>query len=508
MNAQAEITELDPPYLTGALFQESGPAATMQQLIDDLPEEIALLDEDCTIVAVNRAWRETCMEHGYRNNGPGYNYRAFCAAKAAEGYGPALKALAGLTEIASGKRNSWELDYNGENLWAGRDYQISIRRIAIGGQALISVTRYDVTELVGLRRLKDDFTNSRTGLSDALKTLVEGFSEQVAVVDEQWTILAVNGAWTEVMPVVDHPDLTPGTNYRDFLTTLVGKSHATAMAVHGGIEAIERGESNSYELTYAGADHWEGRTLHLRINRLRIDGRMLATITRDDITDRAELRRLREDFNSSVLEGQAEERRRLGRELHDTASQLLACLGLTLGQLKRDLTQGDHVDLLDEMEQLLSDTHKEIRSLSYLARPPALGPGGLANALEALVEGFGRRTEIGISLEIDGPPISCAAHVEGALYRVAQEAIANIHRHAHAKQVSVWLSSRNAMMHLLVADDGIGISGEALAGRGRPGVGLAGMRARLEEIGGRLTVHRLSPGTAIIASVPHLIAEA
>jgi len=91
---------------------------------------------------------------------------------------------------------------------------------------------------------------------------------------------------------------------------------------------------------------------------------------------------------------------------------------------------------------------------------------------------------------------------ELAVYRVVQEALSNVYRHARAGSVWIYLGSRESMTHLVVADDGIGISADTLAGRGNIGVGLSGMRSRLAQIGGRLTVRRLALGTAVIASLP------
>jgi signal transduction histidine kinase len=367
MNAIAEVPRIQPLHApaASALFKPSVPAAaaaTFQQLIDDLPEQIALLDLEGTIVAVNHAWHKACVDHGYSNIAPGYNYRDFCAAKAAEGYEPAIVALAALDEIVSGKRNAWQLDYNGRERWSGRDYRISLHRIAVGDQQLISVTRFDLTELFELRRIKDDFTHS-------------------------------------------------------------------------------------------------------------------------------------------LIEGQMVERQRMARELHDSTSQLLTGIGLLLARLKQDPATRDSSSLVEEMQELVRETQREVRSVSYVAHSPALDVG-LEDALRSLVAGFGDRTGLRTRFDIEGGRASLSPEEEHALYRVAQEALSNVYRHARAGTVHVYLSPRGSATHLVVADDGIGISAETLAGRRTIGVGLSGMHSRLAQIGGRLTVRRLAPGTAVIASLP------
>ena len=133
----------------------------LQQLIDDLPEQIALVDEDCTIFAANGAWKRAAEEHGYADVLPGNNYRDFCARKAAEGYEPAREALAALDDIRADRRTFWQLIYNGRENWRGRDYQISFHRIWFGGHSFISITRFDLTEIFQLRRARDEVRRRR-----------------------------------------------------------------------------------------------------------------------------------------------------------------------------------------------------------------------------------------------------------------------------------------------------------------------------------------------------------
>ena len=354
----------EKPYAS-RLLEAAGTAAlggTMQQLIDDLPEQIALLDESCNILVANRAWRQIVEKFGYLDALPGHNYRTFCAKKAAEGYRPAMEAGAALDEMSSGKRTFWQYFYNGRERWSRHDFQIYFHRMEVGGRSLISVTRFDVTELVELRRLKHDFT-------------------------------------------------------------------------------------------------------------------------------------------TSLIEGQAVERQRMARELHDSTSQLLTTIGLLLGRLEHEAPNRESLGLVGELQDLVRETQQEIRSISYLAHPPALDHMGLAGAMKSLVEGFGRRTGLEASFEINGESVAISPPDEGVIYRIAQEALSNVHRHARATRLRALLCFRGSALHLVIADDGIGISPETLAGTGRLGVGLPSMRSRLEEIGGRLTVRRLSPGTAIVASV-------
>lgn len=338
--------------------------------------------------------------------------------------------------------------------------------------------------------------------AQTINELVRGFSEQVAVVDEDWTIIAVNDAWKQMIQVAGYSELRPGTNYRHFLKTFAQRGHENAIAVMKGVNAISADETESFELTYAGVDQWEGRMLQLRINRLHVEGRTVATITRQDITDTANLRRLREKFSSSVLECQAEERRRFGRELHDSTAQLLTSARLLLFALKQKSHGAESLGVVEELQKLVSEAQQEIRSVSYLAHPPSLEKMSFADAVQTLAQGFARRTGLHLSFQQRGQAVRLSRVSESALYRVAQEALANVHRHAKAEHVRIGIHFKKSTAHLIIADDGVGISPQTLAGRGSAGVGLLGMRSRLEEIGGRLSVRRLAAGTAICASVP------
>jgi signal transduction histidine kinase len=126
--------------------------------------------------------------------------------------------------------------------------------------------------------------------------------------------------------------------------------------------------------------------------------------------------------------------------------------------------------------------------------------------VKSIVAGFGRRTGIQTSFEIAGDVVPIAS-AETALYRIAQEALSNVYRHANAARLRVLLSYRRSAVHLMVSDDGVGIPPRALLDPGRAGVGLASMRSRLSELGGRLSIRRLSPGTALIASIAALPPE-
>ncbi len=305
------------------------------------------------------------------------------------------------------------------------------------------------------------------------------------MLDENWIILAVNEAWIRTAALYGYSALQPGTNYFEFCRDRTEEGHGAARPAVEGIEQINAGASSSFRYLYDGNDRWEGHTFQLCINRLEIAGRSFATVTRYDVTELVHLRREREGFGHSLMEGQAEERRRIAREIHDSTLQLLTSLGLAVGQLKRTQGPGETLDIVAEMEQLLTETHREIRSISYLAHPPLLEEMGLAGALRALAEGFDRRTALTVALHIDeGPSLDWHAAAV-VLYRIVQEALSNVYRHAHATHVAIGLYNRGSMFHVVVSDDGVGMPAHILRG-----VGLPGMCERLAELGGGSPCYR------------------
>jgi signal transduction histidine kinase len=332
---------------------------------------------------------------------------------------------------------------------------------------------------------------------DVFQQLIDGLPEQIALVDEQWTILAVNKAWTKTAALYGYEALQPGTDYLAFVKARADEGHGAARPAVDGIMEIEAGSRNSFRYVYHGNDRWEGFTFQLAINRIAIAGKTFATITRYDVTEVMQLRRLREGFSQSLILGQAEERRKIGREVHDSTLQLLTSLSMGLGQLRRAHSPTRTLDLVEDMEQLIGEVHQSIRSISYLTHPPLLADLGLREALRALASGFGRRSEMPITVRFEGDVEFTWQAAEVAIYRIVQEALSNAHRHAHARTIELGLIGRRSMIHAIVKDDGVGLPVVI-----EKGVGLVGMRDRLAELGGRLTLCRLATGAVIIASLP------
>ena len=204
-------------------------------------------------------------------------------------------------------------------------------------------------------------------------------------------------------------------------------------------------------------------------------------------------------FNE-LLKLRDDERQRIGQELHDSAGQLVLALQFSLARLREAKKHASHEALIGEIEDTARQIGQEIRSLAFLNHPLHMHPGGLASALQALMNGFRKRTGCRVDFKVVGEqPVSGRAS-SMALLRVAQEALVNIHRHAHATCIRAKLEARDKYLELTI-DDGIGMpSSEEIATNG--GVGVQGMRFRVEQLGGRFRIAKLKHGTKIRASVP------
>lgn len=205
-----------------------------------------------------------------------------------------------------------------------------------------------------------------------------------------------------------------------------------------------------------------------------------------------------------ILLAQEEERRRIARDLHDGTAQHLALAQVMLETVRKARTFDAIEEACIDIESALSTAQHQMRTLSYVLHPPELSSGGIYEALAAFVRGFARRTGLDVRFQNLAGRLRPSADLEIALYRVAQEALVNVGKHAFAHTVEVRLTTVAKHLVLEVEDDGIGIPSDIIEGRRREamGVGLSGMRERVEALGGIFCVERRANGTHIGAYFP------
>ena len=209
-------------------------------------------------------------------------------------------------------------------------------------------------------------------------------------------------------------------------------------------------------------------------------------------------------MSARILELQDLERRRIARELHDSVGQYLAGLKINLSQLENG-ARIDAAALLRETVGLTDCAIQEVRTISHLLHPPLLEELGFLPAARWYVDEYGKRSQVKVSLIVSEPIERLPREVEIALFRVLQESLTNVYRHSGAQSVDVRIVCRDAHVSLTVADDGRGIPEDVLArfrGGAASGIGLAGMRERLAEFGGKFKVESSSGGSVVEAMIP------
>jgi len=193
------------------------------------------------------------------------------------------------------------------------------------------------------------------------------------------------------------------------------------------------------------------------------------------------------------------ERRRIARELHDTTAQDLFAIDLNLHRIERSCAQPQLQALFSETCDLLKRAQHDIRTMSFLLHPPPVDEGGLATALEAMVGELGNRS--GLRTLFHSNLIGRLPELfETNLYRVVQEALINVQRHARATQAVVRCIRGGDFITIEVEDDGIGFDVDPQAALA--GVGMRAMRERVNELDGVLTIDALDPGTLVRAIIP------
>lgn len=218
-------------------------------------------------------------------------------------------------------------------------------------------------------------------------------------------------------------------------------------------------------------------------------------------------------LSQRLLRVQDEERRKVARDLHDSTGQTLTALKISVTLLQRKL----HADKgtceeLAGIAGLVDEALQEIRTTSYLLHPPMLDESGFTSAAQWYLTGFAKRSGIKVRVDFAAEVERLPNPIENALFRVLQESLTNVHRHSGSFEVDVRLRREGPVVILEVRDYGCGIS-KRLTGSSRmaipdSGVGLAGMRERLNELEGELEIESAGPGTRLRATVPLLAVSA
>jgi signal transduction histidine kinase len=312
---------------------------------------------------------------------------------------------------------------------------------------------------------------ARVGLSEAgLRRTVDGITGQLLLTTVLVSAIGITAAtlltWVLTRPVLDLVRATQAVGRRDFT------AHVPRWA-----------DDEIGEL----ADAFNSMT---------------AALAKADL-ERAEREQFRVQYVSGVIAAQEDERKRIARELHDSTSQSLSSLLLGLRAMRDACEQVDIRHRADELRVVAADTLEEVHTLALQLRPSVLDDLGLPAALERHVTDCQRLHSLHIDLALKGlndqrlPPA-----VETALYRIVQEALTNVIRHAQAETASIFIERHNHAVRAIIEDDGQGFD-PAQVSSSDGHLGLYGIRERAELLGGRLTIEsEPGHGTSLFIEIP------
>ncbi len=227
--------------------------------------------------------------------------------------------------------------------------------------------------------------------------------------------------------------------------------------------------------------------VEISLSPLQTDEGTLVTSAIRDITERKRAEESLRLLSGQLLHLQDQERRRIARELHDSAGQILAALGMNLSLVGSE--NGNiaprAAKAIQESVGLVQELSRELRTISHLLHPPLLDEVGLASGLRSYLEGFTERSKIRVDLELPEDLGRLQQDLETAIFRIVQECLTNIHRHSESPVARIRISRSDSQVSLEVEDRGKGIPSEkrgALDSGGTPGVGIRGMRERLRQL--------------------------
>jgi len=264
---------------------------------------------------------------------------------------------------------------------------------------------------------------------------------------------------------------------------------------------------------------WEGELIHTRRDGSRVTVNSRWTLWRSaegnplgwlqintDITGRKRAEESLRALTARLLQLKDDERRRIARELHDSAGQILVALDINLSLVqKNEGLAPNAANAVRESIALVQQLSKELRTTSHLLHPPLLDESGLPSAVCWFVDGFAKRSKIPVDLEIAPDLGRLPRELETTIFRMVQECLTNIHRHSGSPTASIRIARNSNHVSVAVRDRGKGMSADNYRnsfGPITPGVGIQGMRERVRQLGGHLQIHSGSSGTTVRATLP------
>jgi signal transduction histidine kinase len=326
---------------------------------------------------------------------------------------------------------------------------------------------------------------------------------EIVLLNDRGIIVAANAAWRAAVAALglNQTDAGVGAPYTAAAEAMAERTDPIALQAR--LEELFCGRLSMFEATYSQKSPEGPVRRQARVAPIHIRGETYFVAMHQDLAERARILGKLHETSEQLLYAQEAERQRIAIELHDSTSQHLAGLVLSLGGLRGQISDAAALAVIDRLDKLAQQAAQETRVLAYLLNASSRVSEGLELSARRFVEGFGRRTQLRTSFEARGHVDAVDAAAQHAMFRVIQEALTNVYRHAGATQADVSLANDAGCLVLQVADDGKGMGPSISETAEVPlGVGIAGMRARIEQLGGRLEIKNGLPGTVVSARIP------
>lgn len=345
---------------------------------------------------------------------------------------------------------------------------------------------------------------SATETAELLQETVEELPVPISILDEKGRILAASQLWKDLCQLISLERIHD-VKGRDY-TSLFCISSKNLLAPTTAIRKLKqllrlRTRRIQFDYQINNEGHWHHH--RLMASRHTVSGKERFAVIHHDITPSVHILEERRAWAARLLDVQLQERQRIARELHDSTAQHLAAISLSLARLPQLEVDPIAGAVFRDIHSVVTEAQREIRAISFLLHPPDLAERGLSLALDRLCAGFSERTGLPIHFESHLKNTEVTADIEIALFRIGQEALTNIHKHAKASTVVVKLYRRAKQVILEIDDDGIGFNPQHDATDGPQfGAGISGMKARLSQFSGQLLILKLERGTRLKAVAP------
>lgn len=368
------------------------------------------------------------------------------------------------------------------------DSRWALQRDGTGQPVVILEINTDITE----RKQADEALRES---ESRFRNLFENSPDAVFVEDENGMVLDANYAACQLHGIEREK--------------LIGKN-VLDLVPDDKREAVARQFRQWFTRESTHYDGWAQDTNHRIVpvaitgSRIMYEGKSAIVLHVRDVTEQKQAEAALRQLSVELLRSQDEERRRIARELHDATGQKLAAIAMHLSKISEFAESLDPAarKALAESTVLLDRCSSEVRTLSYLLHPPLLDERGLASALRWFGEGFAQRSGISIGLDVPANLPRLPQEIEMTLFRIVQEGLTNVHRHSGSPTAAIRLRADSESVNLEVRDAGKGFLNEKADGAPTLGVGIAGMRERVKQLGGSMEVESRAAGATIRVSLP------